>query len=380
MKERPIYLDNQATTPVDPRVLQAMIPYFVEDFGNPHSDSHSFGWEANGALEQSRALVANLVGADAREVVFTSGATESCNMVLRGVAGKNPNRRQRIVTVATEHACILETCAALEDDGFEVVILPVQSDGTVDLDSVRGAVNPQTLIVSVMLANNEIGVLQPIRDIAEICRQVGAYMHTDATQAVGKIPVDVRSLNVDFMSFSAHKFYGPKGIGALYIRWSQAAALHPLTSGGGQEGGLRPGTVAVPLAVGFGEASRIAQCEMHKDMAHTGHLTGILYDMLRKRFPGVQLFGHPSQRLPGNLNIGFPGIRGDDIVEQVGDRLAISTGSACSSASARASHVLEALNLGHETVQSGIRISIGRFNQKKEIRKAADILIDVARQ
>ena len=374
MDERRIYLDNQATTPVDPRVLHAMIPYFAEDFGNPHSDGHVFGWTAHSALERSRALAAALIGADGREIVFTSGATESCNMVLRGIAKRNPNKRRRIVTVATEHACILDTCAALEGEGFEVVAVPVQQDGILDLDVVREVINTQTLIVSVMLANNEIGVLQPIRDIAEICRQVGAYVHTDATQAVGKIPVDVRSLNVDFMSFSAHKFYGPKGIGALYIRWGQAAALYPLTTGGGQEGGLRPGTVAVPLAVGFGEASRIAQCELHRDMAHTGHLAGILYGMLKERVPSVQLFGHPSRRLPGNLNIGFPGIGGDDVVDRVGNCLAISTGSACSSVSSKGSHVIEALHLDQEVTNGAIRISIGRFNTEEEIRRSAEIL------
>ena len=376
MKERPIYLDNQATTPVDPRVLQAMIPYFAEDFGNPHSDGHSFGWEANNSLERSRTLVAALIGVDAREIVFTSGATESCNLVLRGIAKRSPTERRRIVTVATEHACVLETCAALEDEGFEVVVLPVQQDGTLDLNVVRDVVNAKTLIVSVMLANNEIGVLQPIQSIAEICQQVGAYMHTDATQAVGKIPVDVRALNVDFMSFSAHKFYGPKGIGALYTRWGQAAALHPLATGGGQEGGLRPGTVAVPLAVGFGEASRIARCELHNDMAHTGHLAEILYDLLRKRIPDVQLFGHSSQRLPGNLNIGFPGISGGDVVDQVGNRLAISTGSACSSTVSKSSHVIQALNLDQYVAESAFRISIGRFNTEAEIIRSVEILTE----
>ena len=376
MKERPIYLDNQATTPVDPRVLQAMIPYFAEDFGNPHSDGHCFGWEAHSALERSRALVAALIGVDTREIVFTSGATESCNMVLRGIAKKNANERRRIVTVATEHACVLETCAAIEGDGFEVVALPVKRDGIVDLGVVREAVNAQTLIVSVMLANNEIGVLQPLQDIADICRQAGVYVHTDATQAVGKIPVDARTLNVDFMSFSAHKFYGPKGIGALYVRWGQAATLHPLIAGGGQEGGLRPGTVAVPLAVGFGEASRIARCELHKDMARTGRLARNLYDMLRKKGPGMQLFGHPDRRLPGNLSIGFPGVTGNDIVDRVGDRLAISTGSACSSATSKASHVIEALNLDQEDAHNAIRISVGRFNTEREIRSSAEILTE----
>ena len=247
MSDYPIYLDNQATTPMDPRVLEAMLPYFKENFGNPHSEGHSFGWTAGGALDQSRALVAKLVGADAREIVFTSGATESCNIALRGIANKNLKRRKRIVTVATEHASVLGTCIALQDDGFEVVILPVQRDGIVDLNIVQEAVNTQTLVVSVMLANNEIGVIQPIREISKICQKVGAYLHTDATQAVGKIPVDVQFLDVDFMSFSAHKFYGSKGIGALYTRWGNLDALQPLTTGGGQEIGLRPGTVAVPL-------------------------------------------------------------------------------------------------------------------------------------
>ena len=351
-----------------------MIPYFAEDFGNPHSDGHSFGWEANNSLERSRTLVAALIGADAREIVFTSGATESCNMALRGIAKRNPTERRRIVTAATEHACVLETCAALEDEGFEVVVLPVQQDGILDLNVVRDAVNTRTLIVSVMLANNEIGVLQPVREIADICRQAGSYVHTDATQAVGKIPIDVRTLNVDFVSFSAHKFYGPKGIGALYVRWGQAAALNPLTTGGGQEGGLRPGTVAVPLAVGFGEASRIARSELHNDMERTGHLAGMLHGMLKGRVPGMQLFGHAFRRLPGNLNIGFPGINGDHVVDQIGGRLAISTGSACSSTTAKSSHVIEALNLGEQATQSAVRISVGRFNSEQDIIRSVEIL------
>ena len=376
MNDQPIYLDNQATTPIDPLVLEAMLPYFTEDFGNPHSDSHPFGWKAGNALEQSRALVASLIGADAREIVFTSGATESCNIALRGIANRKPKERRRIVTVATEHACVIETCLALRDDGFEVIILPVQRDGIVDLDVVREAVDPQTLIVSVMIANNEIGVLQPVGDIAKICREAGAYLHTDATQAVGKILVDVHSFDVDFMSFSAHKFYGPKGIGALYVRWNNYATLQPLTTGGGQERGLRPGTVAVPLAVGFGEASRIAERELKRDMKHTGQLAKMLYAVLRDRIPGIQLFGHPFHRLPGNLSIGFPNISGEEVVARVDEYLALSTGSACASVSVKVSHVLKALDLGDNVANSGVRISIGRFNQEKEIQKAADILIE----
>ena len=379
MSDYPIYLDNQATTPMDPRVLEAMLPYFKENFGNPHSEGHSFGWTAGGALDQSRALVAKLVGADAREIVFTSGATESCNIALRGIANKNLKRRKRIVTVATEHASVLGTCIALQDDGFEVVILPVQRDGIVDLNIVQEAVNTQTLVVSVMLANNEIGVIQPIREISKICQKVGAYLHTDATQAVGKIPVDVQFLDVDFMSFSAHKFYGSKGIGALYTRWGNLDALQPLTTGGGQEIGLRPGTVAVPLVVGFGEASYIAQKEIKKDMEHTGQLAKKLYTMLQDRIPEVQLFGHPLNRLPGNLSIGFPNVSGEDVIARVGECLAISTGSACSSVSAEVSHVLEALGIGDDAANSGVRISIGRFNRAEEIQKAVDILVEATK-
>lgn len=379
MVELPIYLDNQATTPVDPRVLETMLPYFTQQFGNPHSDGHAFGWEAGDALERSRALVASLIGADAREIVFTSGATESCNIALRGLARDELGSRKKIVTVATEHACILETCDALHNEGFEVIALPVQGDGLIDLQVLQGAVDERTLVVSVMLANNEIGVIQPVQEIAAICRKAGIYLHTDATQAVGKIPVNVRLLDVDFMSFSAHKFYGPKGIGALFVRWNNFAVLHPLTSGGGQERGLRPGTVAVPLAIGFGEASRIAAEELEKDMEHTGYLARLLYEELEERIPEIQLFGHPSHRLPGNLNVGFPNISGEEIISRVDNHLALSTGSACSSVSAKASHVLNALNIGDDAALSGVRISIGRFNQEKEIKLATDILIGAAK-
>ncbi len=357
-----------------------MLPYFTEDFGNPHSDSHPYGWQAANALERSRALVSGLISADMREIMFTSGATESCNIALRGIAGRNPEGREKIITVSTEHACILETCKALQTEGFEIVYLPVNSDGLVDLDMVRKAVDKKTLLVSVMLANNEIGVIQPVRDIARICQQAGVYMHSDATQAVGKIPVDVHALGVDFMSFSAHKFYGPKGMGALYVRWNNISVLQPLTTGGSQENGLRPGTVAVPLAVGFGEASRIAFNETKRDMAHTSRLTAMLYARLRDRVPEIRLFGHPKQRLPGNLNLGFPGFSGEDIVNRVSDHLAISTGSACSSSTAKVSHVLEALHLDRETANSAVRISVGRFNTEEEVKQAVEILIAVTRR
>lgn len=374
---RRIYLDNNASTPADPRVVAAMLPFFTESFGNPHSDAHAFGWEASDALEQARKRVAALVGADAREIVFTSGATESCNIALRGAAGR-ATERKKIVTAATEHSCVLETCAALRGGGFDVIVLPVDGGGLVDMEALRGAVDAQTLIVSVMLANNEIGVLQPLAEIAALCKAAGALLHTDATQAVGRIPVDVRSPTVDFLSCSAHKLYGPKGIGALYIRWGARGALHPPAAGGDQEGGMRPGTVPVPLAVGFGEAARIASCELEQDIAHARGLAAALHDRLRGRAPGLRLYGHASRRVPGNLNIGFPGVSGEAVVNRVGEHLAVSTGSACHSSIAEPSHVLRAIDPSGAAADQGVRIGVGRFNDQEDIEQAAAMLCRAA--
>ena len=375
---RRIYLDNHATTPTDPRVVNAMLPCFTEAFGNPHSDAHAFGWEAHDAVERARGDIADLVGADRREIVFTSGATESCNLALRGLAARPRDGRSRIVTVATEHPAVLETCAALEDFGLETVVLPVGPDGLVDLDHVREAIDTTTAFASVMIANNEIGVLQPVAEIAAICRRAGAWLHTDATQAVGRIPVDVRALGVDFLSCSAHKLYGPKGVGALFTRWEAAEALAPQTTGGGQERGLRPGTVAAPLAVGFGCAARLAQDELARDTAHARRLGERLLARLRESVPDLHLFGHPARRLPGSLNIGFPGVPGDEIVERVGDRLAVSTGSACASVTAAPSHVLAALDPDGADATLGVRICVGRFNDEDDVDTAAELLIEAA--
>ncbi|MCY4379010.1 MAG: cysteine desulfurase family protein [Candidatus Dadabacteria bacterium] len=378
MNSTPIYLDNQATTRTDPRVLEAMMPYFTEIYGNPHSDSHVFGWNAQEAVDRSRVHVAQLVNADPREIIFTSGATESVNTVLRGLSNQKTKSRNRIVTVPTEHSCVLETCAALSRSGFRVEFLPIQPDGLVDLGQLKKKINKKTLLVSVMLANNEIGVIQPISEIAEICQRVGAYFHTDATQAVGKIPVDVRKLRVDFMSFSAHKYYGPKGIGATYVKWGRLPCLQPLLTGGNQENGLSPGTIPTPLVVGFGEASRIAQTDLDRDMEHCKHLSNTMFEHLARKIPGLLLFGHTETRLPGNLNVGFPGVSGEEIVDRVGSRIAISTGSACSSQTAEPSHVLTALGLSDDIASSGVRISVGRFNQKHEINYAAECLTEAA--
>lgn len=375
---RRIYLDNNATTPTDPRVVQDMLPYFTDVFGNPHSDAHSYGWEAADAVESARKHVAKLIGADAREIVFTSGATESCGIALRGVCRRAASGRRKIVTVATEHACVLETCRALRKEGFELVELPVERDGLVDWEALRGAIDSRTLIVSVMLANNEIGVIQSIQEIAALCKASGALLHTDATQAVGKIPVDAHALGVDLLSCSAHKLYGPKGVGALYVRWGVSDAIEPLTAGGSQEGGIRPGTVAVPLVVGFGSAARIARNQLERDMAHTRNLAETLYDRLRAQVSDVHLYGHSSRRLPGNLNVGFPGVPGETIIDRVGERLAVSTGSACSSTTAEPSHVLSALEPYGSTASEGVRIGIGRFNEPDDIEAAAGILIQAA--
>ena len=375
----PIYLDNHATTQPDPRVIDAMLPLFTEGFGNPHSDGHCFGWEAHDAVERARADVARLIGADPRELVFTSGATESCNLALRGTARGRPRTRTRIVTAHTEHPAVRETCAALAEEGMERVVLPVGADGLLDPEAVRRAVDDRTLLVSVMLANNEIGVLQPLSDIAAVCAATGAFLHTDATQAVGRIPVDVRALGVDFLSCSAHKLYGPKGVGALFVRWEVSDALAPSMTGGGQERGLRPGTTPVPLAAGFGCASRIAAAEMDHDVAHGARLGAALLARLRERIPGLRLFGHPRRRLPGSLSVGFPGVPGDDIVERVGERLAVSTGSACASVSAEPSHVLRGLGLGDAEAALGVRICVGRFNTEAEIEAAAELLVEAAK-
>ena len=384
----PIYLDNQSTTPLDVRVLDAMRPYFEELFGNPHSRDHVFGWRAYEAVAVARPHIATLINADDREIILTSGATESCNMALFGVAdtstqvaknstGESASKRNKIVTVATEHSCVLEICTALSARGFEVVVLPVGADGLVSLERVAAVVDDKTLIVSVMLANNEIGVIQPLAEIAALCQQAGAYLHSDATQGVGKIDVDVDVLGVDFMSFSAHKLYGPKGIGALYVRHAARGAMRPLIYGGGQEQGLRGGTLPVPLVVGFGEACRIAALEMEHDIAHTGALARQLYDGLAARVHNMQLLGHATQRLPGNLSLAFRQKSGEAILAAVGNRLALSTGSACNSTTASESHVLAALKLKNGLAYNAIRASVGRFNTLSEIEATIGMLADV---
>ena len=375
-----IYLDNQATTPLDPAVLEAMLPYLKENFGNPHSDEHSFGWRAGEAIEQARLQVAYLINADKHEVVFTSGATESVNLALQGIAKSSDNGRKKIITATTEHSCVLQCCDYLESIGFDVVRLPVKEDGLLDLQSVSQAIDDKTLLVSFMLVNNEIGVIQPLQEIAEICKKSGVILHTDATQALGKMPVDVDDLGVDLLSLSGHKFYAPKGIGALYVRKGMEKRIAPLTYGGGQEKSLRPGTLPVPLIVGLGEASSIAAERMDADREHISKLAKKLETTLREAVPDLMIFGSQTERVPGNLSIGFPSMKGAEIVSKLGDQLAISTGSACASSSFEPSHVLQALGLSKELATKIIRVSIGRFNTEEEIGLAAEWLCVMGRR
>ena len=373
----PVYLDYQATTPLDPRVADAMAPYWSTRFGNPHSDGHRFGWDARDAVTAARAEVASLMGADDDEVVFTSGATESCNLAIRGVAHaatRSQNRRRKIVTVATEHPAVLETVESLGSQGFEAVILPVDGHGLLDPAVLEMALDAGTLLVSVMAVNNEIGAVQPLAQIANLCREAGAFLHTDATQAVGRMQIDVQELGVDLLSMSGHKVYGPKGIGALFVRARPDLRLEPLTTGGAQERGLRPGTVPAPLAVGLGAACRIAVQDWRSDAARMCDLTERLLACLRAAFPRLRLFGPVRERIPGSLNVGIPGLFAEEVIAGVSDRIAISTGSACSSATAAPSKVLLALGLDPEVAATGVRISLGRFTSDDDVREACMVL------
>lgn len=369
MTDMPVYLDYQATTPIDPVVREAMMPFLGELFGNPHSNDHSFGWEASRAVKDARARVASLINADDDEIVFTSGATESCNLALRGIASRSGNgRRNRIVTLATEHPAVLETVLDLGRSGIDAVILPVGPDGLLNLDHLDMALDERTLIVSVMAANNEIGVLQPIADIAVRCQDAGALFHTDATQAAGRLPIDVDAWRVDLLSFSSHKVYGPKGVGALFVR--SGLRLKPIITGGSQEGGLRAGTLPPALIVGFGAACELAATRQEEDQARLQTLTKRLYRGLREAHPTMRLFGHAARRLAGNLNVGFPGIPAEEVIRNIADHVAVSSGSACASAASEPSRVLTALGLDPETAATGIRISLGRFTTEEEVETA----------
>src|SRR5229473_2302749 len=312
--DQPIYLDYQATTPMDPRVLEVMMPYFTYKFGNPHSRSHSYGWEAEEGVEKARAQVAKLIGADEKEVIFTSGATESNTHAIRGVAEFYKDRRNHVVTTVTEHKCVLDTCRHLEQNGFEVTYLPVQKNGIVDLDVLRAAITDKTVVVSIMAVNNEIGVIQPLAEIGKICRENKTFFHTDAAQAVGKIPLDVEAMNIDLMSISGHKIYGPKGIGALYVRRKPRVRLVPLIVGGGQERGFRSGTLPTPLCVGLGEAAEICMKEMDGEAKRLKKLQKRMLDGLNSKLTDIVVNGDLEHRIPGNLNISFAFVEGESLM------------------------------------------------------------------
>jgi cysteine desulfurase len=379
MPPRPIYLDNHATTRVDPRVVEAMLPLFTEMYGNAASTSHSFGWEAKDAVDAARQTIAEAIGASPREIVFTSGATESNNLAIRGVAERHRRRGNRLVTVQTEHRAVLDPIDRLGRRGFEVTHLAVEQAGSdraglVDPDAVRSALRDDTLLVSVMLANNEIGAIQPLAEIAAICRQRGVLVHCDATQAVGKIPVDVQRLGVDLMSFSAHKLYGPKGVGALWVRrGTPAVRLEAQIAGGGHEGGLRSGTLDVPGIVGFARAVDLCAAEMPREGPRLAALRNRLFEGLSGELDGVSLNGPsldvPEFRLANNLNVSFAYVSGEALLLNMKD-VAVSSGSACTSANPEPSHVLRALGLSDDATRSSLRFGLGRFNTAEEIETA----------
>ncbi len=376
----PIYLDNHATTPMDPRVLQAMLPYFTERFGNAASRNHAFGWEAEEAVEKARGQIASLIGATAKEIIFTSGATESNNLALKGVAEMYAERGNHIITVATEHKAVLDTCKKLEKHGCKVTYLPVRPDGLVDLDQLRDAITDKTILVSVMYANNEIGVIQPIAEIGKLCKERGVLFHTDGVQAVGKIPVNVQRDNLDLMSLTAHKIYGPKGVGALYVRRrNPRVQLTAQIDGGGHERGMRSGTLNTPGIVGFGEACAICEKEMSEESARLRAMRDRLKETLERELDEVFINGSMDHRLPHNLNMSFAYVEGESLLMGIND-IAVSSGSACTSATLEPSYVLKALGVGDDLAHTSIRFGIGRFNTDEEIDYVAHRMVEAVRK
>lgn len=368
---RPLYMDFQATTPMDPRVLDAMLPYQVNYYGNPHSRTHAYGWESESAMEKARKQIADLIAADPREIIFTSGATESNNMSIKGVARFYKSKKKHVITSQTEHKCVLDSCRVLESEGFDVTYLPVMTNGLIDMKVLEESIRPDTSLVSVMTINNEIGVKQPIKEIGQLCRSKGVFFHTDAAQAVGKIPINVADWKVDLMSISGHKIYGPKGVGALYVRRRPRVRLEPLQNGGGQERGLRSGTVPTPLAVGLGAACEIAQHELEYDHKRVSALADRLVNKIMAEIPDVIMNGDPTQRYPGCVNLSFAYVEGESLLMALKD-VALSSGSACTSASLEPSYVLRAIGAEEDLAHSSIRFGIGRFTTEEEIDFTAD--------
>jgi cysteine desulfurase len=373
----PIYFDNHATTQVDPRVVQAMLPYFTEKFGNAASRNHPFGWAGEEAVENARAQVAALIGATPKEIIFTSGATESDNLMIKGVAEMYREKGNHIITQAIEHKAVLDTCKRLEKDGFEVSYLPVGKDGRVDPEDVRKAITPKTILITIMYANNEIGVINPIQEIGKIAKEHGIFFASDGVQAVGKIPVDVQKDNIDLLAISAHKIYGPKGVGALYVRRrNPRVQLSAIIDGGGHERGMRSGTLNVPGIVGLGAACEIAQKEMAEESARLGKLRDRLKAGLEAKLDEVFINGSLEHRLPNNLNMSFAYVEGESLLMGIND-IAVSSGSACTSATLEPSYVLKALGVGEDLAHTSIRFGLGRFNTEEEVDYVTEKMVQV---
>ncbi len=371
----PIYLDNHSTTPCDPRVLEMMLPYFTEKFGNAASRNHSFGWEAEEAVEVARKQIAHLIHADAKELIFTSGATESDNLALQGVVEMYREKGNHIITGSTEHRAVIDTAKYLEKKGIKVTFLPVDKAGMVSPDDVRNAITDQTILISIMMANNEIGTINPVAAIGKVAKEKGVLFHCDATQGVGKIPVNVQEMGIDLMSFTAHKIYGPKGVGALYVRRkAPRVRLEAMMYGGGHERGMRSGTLPVPLIVGFGKACELCEQEMSTESVRMAKMRDCLQEGIMKSMDEVYLNGHPTERLPNNLNISFAYVEGEALLMGVKE-IALSSGSACTSATLEPSYVLRALGVGSDLAHSSIRFGLGRFNTDEEVEYTIDRMI-----
>jgi cysteine desulfurase len=376
----PIYMDNHATTPVDPRVLEEMLPYFTDKFGNAASRNHSFGWVGEEAVETARERIAKLIGATTKEIIFTSGATESDNLAIKGVAEMYREKGNHIITAVTEHKAVLDTCKRLEKYGFRVTYMPVQKDGLVDLDDLKRAIDDKTILVTIMAANNEIGVLQPIAEIGKLCHEKGVIFHTDATQAVGKVPIDVIKQNLDLISISAHKMYGPKGVGALYVRRKNPRVqISPIIDGGGHERGMRSGTLNVPGIAGLGKACAICHEEMPQESCRLAGLRNRLRERIMSNLDEVYINGSTEHRLPQNLNISFAYVEGESLLMGIND-IAVSSGSACTSATLEPSYVLKALGTGDDLAHSSIRFGLGRFNTEAEVDYVAERVIETVQR
>ncbi len=377
---RRVYLDNNATTPVDPRVLQEMLPYFTEKFGNAASRNHSFGWEAEEGVEKARGQVAQVIGADSKEIIFTSGATEGNNIAIKGVAAMYGEKGRHIITQVTEHKAVIDPCKWLEQKGFRVTFLPVDKLGRIDLDQLRGAMTPDTILVSIMHANNEIGTIQPVAEIGRLCKEREVLFHTDCCQTFGKVPIDVQAMGIDLLTCSAHKIYGPKGVGALYVRRKKPrvrceAVLH----GGGHERGMRSGTLAVPGIVGLGAAAELCRLEMPQEAKKVGALRDRLHRGIAQKLDEVYLNGDPANRTPTNLNLSFAYVEGESMMMGFAD-VAVSSGSACTSASLEPSYVLKSLGVGDDLAHSSIRFSLGRFNTEDDIDYTAERVVSTVRK